>query len=54
MFETTFYAILSFGTFPALWLLAWWLDAWEMEAKSGQLGSRAVRSASDPSHSRVA
>jgi hypothetical protein len=26
MSETTLYAILFFGTFPALWLLAWWLD----------------------------
>ena len=26
MSETTLYAILFSSTFPALWLLAWWLD----------------------------
>ena len=26
MSETTIYAILFIGTFPAIWLLAWWLD----------------------------
>jgi hypothetical protein len=51
MSETTLYAILFFGTFPALWLLAWWLDRVlpnPSESNTTARSSKAKREESEP------
>ena len=45
MSETMIYAMLFAATFPALWLLAWWLDRvwpsnWEMRAGQAKDANR--------------
>jgi hypothetical protein len=51
MSETTFYAILFFGTFPVLWLFAWWLD--RIWRSNSELEARGTREAKESSWKRA-
>ncbi len=53
MSESTVYAILLIGTFPALWLFAWWLDrVWpshsELEARRAREAKKLSREEHEP------